>query len=115
FASEDPGSSLYDVMAAELYENAGRRSEAIALVDQVAATKPSDDHLTLALFRMYTRANEPAKAEGVLTARLEADPKDYTIRAALAAFYLEQKRYVAAVAQYGRLVAEHPADATVLN
>jgi cellulose synthase operon protein C len=115
FASEDPGSSLYDVMAAELYENAGRRSEAIALVDQVAATKPSDDHLTLALFRMYTRANEPAKAEGVLTARLEADPKDYTIRAALAAFYLEQKRYDAAVAQYGRLVAEHPADATVLN
>jgi putative PEP-CTERM system TPR-repeat lipoprotein len=115
FASEDPGNSLYDVASAELYENAGRRREAIALVDQVAATQPSDDNLTLALFRIYTRADDLAKAEGLLTARLKADPKDYVIRAILAGSYLEQKKYEAAIAEYGRLVTEHPADPTALN
>jgi putative PEP-CTERM system TPR-repeat lipoprotein len=115
FANEDPGNSLYDVASAELYENAGRRREAIALVDQVAATQPSDDNLTLALFRIYTRADDLAKAEGLLTARLKADPKDYVIRAVLAGSYLEQKKYEAAIAEYGRLVTEHPADPTALN
>src|SRR5205814_8480551 len=91
FANEDPGNSLYDVVSAELYENAGRRREAITLVDQVAATKPADDDLIIALFRLYNRADDRAKAEGVLTARLKADPKDYAIRAVLAGFYLEQK------------------------
>ena len=114
-ANEDPGNSLYDVVSAELYENAGRRREAIALVDQAAATQPSDDSLTLALFRMYTRADDLAKAEGLLTARLKADPKGYAIRAALAGFYLEQKKYEAAIAEYRRLVAEHPADPAALN
>jgi len=115
FANEDPGNSLYDVASAELYENAGRRREAIALVDQVAATQPSDDNLTLAIFRMYTRADDLAKAEGVLTARLKTDPKDYVIRAVLAGFYLEQKKYEAAIAEYARLIAEYPADPTALN
>ncbi len=115
FANEDPGNSLYDVASAELYENAGRRREAITLVDQVAATQPSDDNLTLALFRIYTRTDDLAKAEGLLTARLKADPKDYVIRAVLAGSYLEQKKYEAAIAEYGRLVTEHPADPTALN
>jgi cellulose synthase operon protein C len=115
FTNEDPGNSLYDLASAELYENAGRRREAIALVDQVAATQPSDDNLTLALFRMYTRVDDPAKAEGVLTARLKNDPKDYAIRTALAGFYLEQKKYEAAITEYGRLVAERPADPIALN
>jgi putative PEP-CTERM system TPR-repeat lipoprotein len=115
FANEDPGNSLYDVASAELYENAGRRREAMTLVDQVAATQPSDDNLTLAIFRMYTRADDLAKAEGVLTARLKADPKDYAIRAVLAGSYLGQKKYEAAIAEYARLVAEYPADPTALN
>jgi len=92
FANDDPGNSLYDVVFAELYENAGHNREAIALADKLAATQPSDDNLTLALFRLYTRANDLAKAEGVLTARLKADPKNYTIRTALAGFYLDQKK-----------------------
>ncbi len=115
FSNEDPGNSLYDVVSAEIYENAGRRREAIALADQVAATRPSDNNLTLALFRVYSRADDLAKAEGVLTDRLKAEPNDYTIRAILAGFYLEQKRYDAAIAEYGRLVAEHPRDPIVLN
>ena len=64
---------------------------------------------------MYTRADDLAKAEGLLTARLKADPKGYAIRAALAGFYLEQKKYEAAIAEYRRLVAEHPADPAALN
>ena len=115
FANEDLGNSLYDVVSAELYQNAGRGREAVALVDQVAATQPTDDNLTLALFRMYTRADDPAKAEGVLAARLKADPKDYAIRMVLAGFYLEHKKYDAAIAEYGGLVAERPTDATALN
>jgi cellulose synthase operon protein C len=115
FANDDPGNSLYDVVSAELYENAGRTSEAIALADQVAATQPSDDNLTLALFRLYTRAGDPAKAEGVLNTRLKADAKDFAIRSILAGFYLEQKKYDPAIAEYTRLVAEHPTDPAALN
>ena len=115
FANDDPGNSLYDVVSAELYENAGRSREAITLADQVAATQPSDDNLTLALFHLYTRADDLAKAEGVLTARLKADSKDFVIRSILAGFYLEHRRYDPAIAEYTRLVAESPADPTALN
>ena len=115
FANEDPGNSIYDVVSAELYENAGRKSEAIALADQVAGTQPTDDDLTLALFRLYTRADDPTKAERVLNARLKADPKDFAIRSVLAGFYLEQKKYDPAIAEYARLVAERPADPAALN
>jgi len=115
FANEDPGNSLYDLVSAELYESAGRRSEAIALADQIAATKPSDDHLTLALFSLYTRADDVTKAEGVLNARLKTDPKNFAIRSALAEFYLEQKKYDPAIAEYTGLVADRPTDPTALN
>ena len=115
FANDDPGNSLYDVVSAELYENAGRKPEAIALADQVAATQPSDDNLTLALFRVYTRVDDLAKAEGVLNARLKDDPKDVAIRSVLADFYLEQKNYDLAIAEYTRLVAENPTNPAALN
>jgi cellulose synthase operon protein C len=115
FANDDPGNSAFDVVSAELYENAGRRREAIALADQVAATQPMDDNLTLALFRLYTRADDPTKAENALNTRLKADPKDFAIRLILAGFYLEQKKYDPAIAEYTRLGAERPTDPTVLN
>jgi len=115
FANDDPGNSLYDLVSAELYENAGRKAEAIALADQVAAAHPSDDNLTLALFRLYSRADDPVKAEGVLNARLSGDPKDFAIRSVLADFYLEQKKYDLAIAEYTRLVAERPTNPTALN
>ena len=115
FANDDPGNSLYDVVSAELYENAGRKPEAITLADQVAATQPSDDNLTLALFRLYTRADDLAKAEEVLNARLKADSKDFAVRSVLAEFYLEQKEYDPAIAEYTRLIAERPTDPAALN
>ena len=115
FAKDDPGNILYDLVSAELYENAGRKPEAIALADQVAATKPSDDNLTLALFRLYTGAGDSAKAEGVLNTRLTADSKDFAIRLVLADFYLGQKKYEPAIAEYTRLVAERPTNPAALN
>jgi putative PEP-CTERM system TPR-repeat lipoprotein len=115
FANDDPGNSLYDLVSAELYENAGRKPEAIALADQVAATHPSDDNLTLALFRVYSRADDPAKAEGVLNDRLNGDPKDFAIRSVLANFYLEQKKYDLAMTEYTRLVNERPTNPAALN
>jgi putative PEP-CTERM system TPR-repeat lipoprotein len=115
FANADPGNSLYDVVSAELYENAGRRPQAIALLDRVAATRPSDDNLTIALFRMYSRVDDLAKAEAVLNDRLKADATDFAVRSILAGFYLEQKRYDPAIAEYTRLIAERPADPAALN
>jgi len=115
FANDDPGNSLYDLVSAELYENAGRKPEAIALADQVAATHPSDDNLTLALFRLYSRAGDPAKAEGVLNDRLNADPKDFAIRSVLADFYLEQKKYDLAITEYTRLINKRPTNPAALN
>jgi len=115
FANDDPGNRLYDVVSAELYANGGRKREAILLADQVAATQPSDDNVTLALFHLYSRVDDLKEAEGVLSARLKADSKDFTIRSALGAFYLEQKKYDAAITEYTRLLAEHPTDPTALN
>jgi Flp pilus assembly protein TadD len=103
------------VVSAELNENAGRRSEAMALADQVAATHPSDDNLTVALFRLYARADDLAKAEGVLNARLKVDPKDFAVRSILAGSYLQQKKYDQAIAEYTRLVAARPTDPAALN
>jgi predicted Zn-dependent protease len=76
FAENDPGDSIYDVVSAELYENAGRGKEALALLDKVAAAGPLDDNLALALFRLYSRTDDRAKAEAVLNGRLKNDPKD---------------------------------------
>jgi predicted Zn-dependent protease len=85
------------------------------LADQVAATQPSDDNITLAIFRLYTRADDLTKAENVLNARVKADPKNFAVRSVLAGFYLEQKKYDQAIAEYNHLIAERPADPIALN
>ena len=50
-----------------------------------------------------------------MNTRLQADPKDVTIRSALAALHFEQKQYDDAIAEYTRVIAERPADAAALN
>lgn len=115
FAKGDPENSLYDVVSAELYEKAGRRGEAIALIEKAVAGRPTDDGLISALSRLYARNGDPGKAEEVLTTRLNTDPKDAQIRSALASLYLEEKKYDEAVAQYNKVTSERPADAAALN
>jgi cellulose synthase operon protein C len=115
FSDNDPGNSLYDVVSAELYQDAGRGKEAVALLDKVVAARPLDDALTMALFRLYKRTDDLAKAEAVLNTRLKAEPNNFVIRSVLAGFYLEQNKYEPAIAEYSRLVGERPADPTALN
>jgi putative PEP-CTERM system TPR-repeat lipoprotein len=115
FSQDDPKTSVYDIVSAELYEKAGRGGEAVGLLEKALVARPSDGELTVAVARLYTRSGAPAKAEAVLKARLKDDPKDFAARSALAMFYLEQKRYTAATAEYSRLVDDHPADPAALN
>jgi putative PEP-CTERM system TPR-repeat lipoprotein len=115
FAGEDPGNPLYDIVSAGLYEKAERRDNAIALLEKAVADQPDADALIGALSGFYARTGEPGKAEAVLNTRLQADPKDVTIRSALALLYADQKKYDDAAVEYMRVVAEHPADAAALN
>src|SRR5207237_2986590 len=73
-AAGDPESNVYDVAAAELYEEAGRAQDAIALLEKAGAAKPADEGLTTALAGLYTRSGEIPKAEGLLALRLRANP-----------------------------------------
>jgi Tfp pilus assembly protein PilF len=98
-----------------LYEDAGRWDEAAALLEKAIAAGPSNDALIGALSGLYARKGDLEKAEAVLSPRLQAGPKNVPIRSALASLYLEQKKYVAAAAEYTRVVAEHPDDAGALN
>ena len=88
FARDDPDKTLYDEVSAELYEKAGRVGDAAALLEKAVAAGPADDDLRLGLSRLYTRMGSLAKAEAVLTARLEIDPKNNAAAVALAALYL---------------------------
>jgi cellulose synthase operon protein C len=115
FAGEDPENPLYDIVSAELYEKAGRRDDAVDLLEKAVAAQPSADPLIAALAGLYARTGDPVKAETVLNTRLKADPKNIPIRSSLASLYLEQKKYDDATAEYTRVVAEGSGDPAVLN
>src|SRR4029077_2708895 len=115
FAKEDPGEPLYEIVSAELYEKAGRRDDAVDLLEKAVAARPSDGALIGALSGLYVRSGDPGKAEAVLNTRLQADPKDFAVRSALASLHLDQKKYDNAIAEYTRVVAERPTDAAALN
>lgn len=115
FAKDDPGSSIYDLVSADLYQKAGKGAEAIALLEKDLAARPADDNLRVGLARLYTETGNEAKAEAVLNDRLKTDPSSYALQMALAALYLDAKKHDAATAQYTRLLAARPADPAVLN
>ena len=114
FAKDDRDSNLYDLVIAELYEKAGRASDAITTLEKAVAAKPSDDGLTTALSRIYSRTGDLAKAETVLANRLKADPKNLTIGAALGPLYLTTGRIEDAKKVYGDILSQRPNDATTL-
>ncbi len=114
-AASDPGNSIYDVVSAELYENAGRGKEAVSLLENAVASRPGDKGLASALARLYVRMDMPTNAEAFLKASLKANPKDQAARSELAFYYVGQKNNTAAIAEYSRLVGDHPADPTALN
>jgi putative PEP-CTERM system TPR-repeat lipoprotein len=114
-AKNDPENGIYDLVSAELYEKAGRKGEAVDLLEKAVAARPSDDTLIATLSALYGRNGDPAKAEGVLNARLQADPNDAAIRTVLGTFYFEQKNYDGAITEYTRVISEHPAEPAALN
>ncbi|MGH7047264.1 MAG: XrtA/PEP-CTERM system TPR-repeat protein PrsT [Stellaceae bacterium] len=114
FAKADPGTTVYDLVSADLLVDAGKPQEAVALLEKARAAKPSDDGLTTTLARIYARS-DPAKAEAFLTARLKTAPSDFAIGGALAALHLQDKNYDAAIAEYSKLLTARPDDAASLN
>jgi tetratricopeptide (TPR) repeat protein len=115
FAKDNPGNPLYRILSAELYEKAGRQDDAVDQLEQAIKERPSADAAIRALSSLYSRTGDPKKAEAVLNTRLQADPKDVEIRSALASLYVDQKKYDDALAEYTRIVAERPGDASALN
>jgi putative PEP-CTERM system TPR-repeat lipoprotein len=113
-AKDDPDSNVYDLVATELYEKAGRTPDAIAMLDKAVAARPSDDGLINNLAQLYQRAGNPGKAEGVLVSRLKADPKDATIKAALASLYLTTGQIADARKIFIELSSQRPNDAVPL-
>jgi putative PEP-CTERM system TPR-repeat lipoprotein len=114
-ARKDPDNNVYDLVSADLLDQAGRSKEAIGLIERDLAAKPTDDTLTTTLARLYARADKGDKAETLLSARLKADPTNYVVGSALGSLYLQQKNYDAAIAQYGKILDAHPVDPAALN
>jgi putative PEP-CTERM system TPR-repeat lipoprotein len=115
FAKDDSDNPNYDIVAAELYEKAGKSADAQALLERAAAARPSQDELTLALSALYNRTGEPGKAEAILKSRLANNPQDTALQTALGLLYLNRKNYPTAMTAFQQLAAERPKDAAVLN
>jgi len=115
FAGENPGNPVYEIVSAALYEKAGRKDDAVDLLEKALADRPSTDALIEALSTLYARTGDPAKAEAVLNTRLKADPKDVSIRSILAARYIEQRKYDNAIEEYTCILTDHPTDVAALN
>ena len=114
FATEDPSSDIYDLVAADLYQNAGRYADAAALLQKASAARPTDDALTVALARLDIRTGHFAKAEATLNGRLQSDPKDLAVRAVLGQLYLATGRPADAKKMYSDVTAQNPNDVTGL-
>jgi putative PEP-CTERM system TPR-repeat lipoprotein len=113
FAKDDPDNNLYDLVSAEIYENAGRAGDAAALLEKALAVRPSDD-LAVALARLRMRMGDPAKAEVVLSAWLRADPKSTAAGAALAALDVITGRPDEAKKRYLEVLSRTPNDIVAL-
>ncbi len=113
-ATSDPENTIYDLISAELYEKAGRSSDAIAVLEKAAAAKPADEGLTIALARLYYRSGDFRKAEGVLAPRLHADPQSVAIGTAMAQQYWATGRMQDAKKLFGDLIAREPNNGAAL-
>ena len=113
FAKNDPGNTLYDLVSAEIYEKAGRVQDAADLLEKAIASRPSDD-LIVALARLYAREGDLAKAEAVLNARLQTDPKNIAAAIAVAPLYLTTGRPDDARRVFGEVLSQRPNDVAAL-
>jgi len=115
YAYADPASDTYDLISADLYDKAGRKTEVQAVLEKATNLRPTDAPLAIALSAFYSRQGDPVKAEAVLKDRLKADPDDLPIATALGSFYMGAKNYDAAVTQYSHVLEKNGKDAVALN
>src|SRR5262249_39715873 len=115
FAKDDPDSTQYELISAELYAKAGRDKDASDLLEKAAAAHPSDDAIVIALSRALARRGDFAKAETVLAARLAENPKNGPIRGALASIYMATGRPNAAKEAYRDVLLQRPDDVAALT
>jgi len=108
-------SSVYDLIAADLYARNGKSAEAVALLEKSAAARPADPTVAVGLARLYAAGGDPGKAEALLSARVKERPDDLAIRRALADVYLLNKKYDNAVAEETRILSQQPNDIVALN
>lgn len=114
YAKEDPKSDAFPLVAAQVYGDAGRWNDAIALLEKAVAARPTDIPLTDTLARLYIRTGSFGKAETMLTERLKADPKEAALSGALGQLYLATGRTVEARKVYNDLLSQKPNDVTGL-
>ena len=115
FAKSDPDSSGYDLVSADLFELAGKRSDAIALLEKTTSARPTDDNVAIALAGLYGRAGDLVKAEAVLNSRLKDRPDAVAVRVALGDFYIMNNKLEPALNEENQLLAKRPDDPKILN
>jgi putative PEP-CTERM system TPR-repeat lipoprotein len=114
YAKDDPGTTIYPIVAAQIYENAGRWDEAASLLEKAVAEHPGDNNLMVALAGLYNRTGHFAEAEALLTGRIKANPADAEATTLLAALYLETGRTTDARNAYQALLAQKKNDFVAL-
>lgn len=114
FAQADPDSARYDLVAAELYEKAGRKADAQQVLEKAVAARP-DTELAVALANFYSRLGEYAKSEGLLKSKLQAEPDNVSLHFALASVYQTDRKLGEAIGEYERTLAINPKHVGSLN
>lgn len=114
FAAQDPKNPAYDLVAAELYEKAGRLPDAIALLEKRQGADPAEA-VMMKLVQLYMGGGQPAKAEALLQARLEKEPGDLGARIAFGSQYLQRQQFDRAREEFERVVAQSPNSVVALN
>ena len=115
FAENDPRSSLYDVVSAELYEKAGRAGDGVALLEKAVAAEPSNEGLAITLARIYTQTSNFAKAEALLTGRLKTGVPNLAAASLLAPLYMSIGHPDDAKKLYTAVLSQRPADVAALT
>ena len=88
--------------------NPSRLTHAIAVLEKAAAAKPSDEDVAIDLARLYDRSGDFLKAEGVLAARLHADPTSIAVGTAMAQQYFLTGRAQDAKKLFADVLARRP-------
>lgn len=115
FAAQDLKNPAYDLVSAELYEKAGRPSDAIALLEKWGGGGQRPEAVMLYLARLYLHAGKSDQALALLQARLQEQPKDVEARLILAGYYLQGQKLDQARQEYERIIVDAPRSLIALN